>query len=181
VTPLFERLLGSAFDTLDPCVRTLHRDHGERRYAGEVEVERGRHPLAWLCARATRLPPAGRGSIDVEIIADAAGERWSRRVGAHVMRSRLWARDGLLHERLGAVTFVFRLQARGGAIEWSVVRVRALGLPLPARWFAAVGAREADGEGRYTFDVRAALPIAGLLVRYRGWLDVGCSSVVPIA
>jgi hypothetical protein len=173
VTPLFERLLGSAFDTLAPCVRKLHRDVGTRRYAGEVDVERGGHPLARLCARATRLPPAGCGPIEVEIVADAAGERWSRHVGAHVMRSRLRERDGLLHERLGAVTFVFRLRARDGAIEWTVVRVRALGLPLPARWFAAVGAREADDDGRYTFDVRAALPVAGLLVRYRGWLDVG--------
>jgi len=181
VTPLFERLLGSTFDTLDPCVRKLHRDVGTRRYAGEVGVERGRHPLARLCAYATRLPPAGRGPIEVEIDCDDAGERWSRHVGSHAMRSRLRDRDGLLHERLGAVTFVFRLQARGGAIEWTVVRVHALGLPLPARWFAAVGAREADRDGRYTFDVRAALPIAGLLVRYRGWLDVGCSSVVPIA
>lgn len=170
---LFERLLGSAFDTLDPRVRKLHRDTGTRRYAGEVEVERGRHPLAAFCAWATRLPPARRGPIEVEIAVDAAGERWSRHVGAHVMRSWLWEREGFLHERLGAVTFVFHLATRGGAIEWTVVRVRALGLPLPARWFAAVGAREADSDGRYTFEVSAALPIAGLLVGYRGWLDVG--------
>jgi hypothetical protein len=170
---LFERLLGSAFDTLGPRVRKLHHDAGTRRYAGEVEVERGHHPLATLCAWATRLPPAGRGPIEVEIAADAAGERWSRHVGAHVMRSRLWARGGLLHERLGAVTFVFRLAAHGGAIEWTAVRASALGLPLPARWFAAVGAREADRDGRYTFEVTASLPIAGLLVRYRGWLAVG--------
>ncbi|HEU4663586.1 MAG TPA: DUF4166 domain-containing protein [Dokdonella sp.] len=173
MTSLFERLLGSAFDTLDPSVRTLHRARGTRRYAGEVEVERGVHPLATLCARATHLPPAGRGPIEVAIVAEAAGERWSRRVGTRVMRSRLWQRDGLLHERLGAVTFAFRLQARDGAIEWTVARVRALGLPLPSRWFAAVGACEADRDGRYTFDVRASLPRVGLLVRYRGWLDVG--------
>lgn len=170
---LFERLLGSAFDTLGPRVRELHLDTGTRRYAGEVEVERGRHPLAALCAWATRLPPAGRGPIEVEIAADAVGECWSRHVGAHVMRSRLWEQGGLLHERLGAATFVFRLVARGGALEWTVVRASALGLPLPARWFSAVAAREADGGGRYTFEVTAALPIAGLLVRYRGWLDVG--------
>ncbi|HEY6940469.1 DUF4166 domain-containing protein [Dokdonella sp.] len=173
MTPVFERALGSAFDTLDACVRAVHRERGTRRYAGEVEVERGLHPLAALCAWATRLPPAGRGPIEVEIAAGAADERWSRRVGTHVMRSRLWERDGLLHERLGAVTFVFRLRAHAGAIEWTVERVRALGLPLPSRWFAAVGAREAACDGRYTFDVRAALPRVGLLVRYRGWLDVG--------
>ena len=37
---------------------------------------------------------------------------------------------------------------------------------------SGVGAREfADGE-RYAFDVRAWLPLVGLLVHYTGWLDV---------
>lgn len=173
MTPLFERLLGGAFDTLPERVRKLHRDGGTRRYRGEVDVERGSRLLARVCAWATRLPPAGCGPIEVEIAADAAGERWSRHVGGHAMRSRLWGREGLLHERLGLVTFAFRLSAREGAIEWSVVRVRALGLPMPVRWFDGVAAREGESGGRYTFDVRAALPLAGLLVRYRGWLDVG--------
>lgn len=172
MTALFERLLGDAFTTLAPRVRKLHRDVGTRRYRGEVVVARGRHVLARLCAWATRLPPAGTGPIEVEIAADASGERWSRHVGGHVMRSFLRERDGCLHERLGLVTFVFRLRAREGAIDWSVIGVRALGLPLPARWFNGVAAREGEDAGRYTFDVRAALPLAGLLVHYRGWLDV---------
>jgi hypothetical protein len=173
VTALFERLLGDAFGSLAPRVRKLHRDAGTRRYRGEVEVERGNHPLAVLCARATRLPPAGSGPIEVEIASDAAGECWARHVGGHVMRSRLQDCGGLLRERLGLVTFTFALQAREGAIEWRVVRVHALGLPLPVRWFGAVAACEGESDGRYTFDVSAALPLAGLLVRYRGWLDVG--------
>ena len=172
VTTLFARLLGDAFDALAPRVRALHLRDGARRYRGEVEVERGRGWLAVSCIRATRLPPAGRGSIEVEIVAAADGEHWTRHVGGHAMRSRLWAADGLLCEQLGLVTFGFALDARDGAIEWRVVRVRALGLPLPARWFGAVAAREFEQDGRYHFDVRAALPLAGLLVRYRGWLDV---------
>ncbi len=169
---LFSRVLGESFATLAPPVRSLHLRETGRRYRGEVEVERGRSLLAALCARATRLPPAGRGPIEVEIAIDARGERWARHVGGHAMRSHLWERDGLLHERLGPVTFVFRLSARDGAIEWSVVRARAFGLPLPARWFDGVTAHEGEREGRYAFDVRAALPLAGLLVHYRGWLDV---------
>jgi len=173
VTALFERLLGGAFETLPACVRRLHRAAGTHRYRGEVEVVRGHHPLARLCAWATRLPPEGQVPIEVAIAADADGEYWSRHVGGHVMPSHLRERGGLLHERLGLATFVFRLSAREGGLEWSVVQARALGVPLPARWFAGVAARESEADGRYCFDVRAALPLAGLLVHYRGWLDVG--------
>ena len=57
-------------------------------------------------------------------------------------------------------------------LTWRLVRVRALGLPLPLGWFGGVRAREFERDGRYRFDVRAALPGIGLLVHYQGWLNV---------
>lgn len=169
---LFARLLGAGFGALPRRVQRLHEQAGTVVYTGQVEVTRGAGWLARCCAWATRLPPAGRGPIEVEIVASAASEHWTRRVGRHAMRSRLWARDGLLCERLGLVTFGFRLGMDGDTLTWRVARVRSLGLPLPARWFTGVVAREGDGDGCYTFDVRATLPLAGLLVHYRGWLHV---------
>jgi len=77
-----------------------------------------------------------------------------------------------LCERLGLVTFGFRLHVVDEAIVWRVERVRILGLALPARWFRGVDARESQQAERYWFDVAAVLPLAGLLVRYRGWLHV---------
>ena len=88
------------------------------------------------------------------------------------MRSRLWVSDGFLCERLGLVTFWFRLSVEHEGLTWRVARARALGLPLPGRMFSAVQAREGEVAGRYTFDVSAALPVAGMLIRYRGWLHV---------
>jgi len=172
VAPLFEQVLGPAFATLPAPVRALHRAQGERRHRGEVEVERGRTPLARLCAWATRLPPAGHGPVRVDIDAAPDGERWTRRIGGRAMPSRLWREGDVLCERLGLATFGFRLEVIEQAIAWRVARVRVLGLPLPAAWFGGVGARESADGGRYRFDVRAALPLAGLLVHYRGWLDV---------
>ena len=87
------------------------------------------------------------------------------------MRSQLRADAGVLIERLGLVAFRFQLAVRDDAIVWSVAGVRVLGLlPLPRHWFHQVGARESDDGARYCFDVSATLPLAGLLVRYRGWL-----------
>jgi hypothetical protein len=171
--PLFVHLLGTAFERLPDSVQRLHLCAGPAFYAGEVHVERGNGWVARACAWATHLPPAGEGPILVDIDAKACGERWIRRVGGHAMQSRLWAADGLLRERLGLVTFGFRLGVQDRHLTWEVAHVRALGIPLPARWFTGVSAIESESvDGRYTFSVSAALPLVGPLVRYRGWLRV---------
>lgn len=173
ILPLFQRVLGDDFHTLPPAVQALHLRTGRQRYRGEVEVRRDRNPLSWLLAWATRLPPAGRGAIEVDIDTSEHSESWVRKVGTAAMPSKLWMQDGLLCEQLGLARFGFRLTVEEGAIVWRVARVHALGVPLPARWFRSVQAREsADEGGRYCFDVAASMPIAGLLVHYRGWLDV---------
>lgn len=170
--PLFARLLGARYPHLDLPVRALHEAQGTRRWQGRVQVETGRGWLAWWMARATRLPPAGEGPVDVAIVPDARGEHWTRHIGGHAMPSRLWDERGLLCEQLGLVRFRFRLAESAGGIDWRTAGVSVLGLPLPARWFAGVWAREASDGTRYTFDVQAMLPLLGLLLRYRGWLDV---------
>lgn len=175
---LFRQLLPAQFDALPASVRRLHERDGLQRYHGKVEVERGRHPLARLCAWATRLPREGRGPLRVEIHAAGGREHWARIIAGRAMRSRLWAREGLLRERLGLVTFAFRLRVEavpgaGTALVWQVASARVFGVALPVVWFGGVGAREYERDGRYRFDVSAALPGIGRLVHYRGWLDVG--------
>ena len=170
--PLFQRALGPEFEKLPAAVRALHTATGHRRYRGQVEVVRGGNALARLFAWATRLPPAGQGEVEVEIDASGEEERWTRHIGGHAMPSRLWERNGLLCEQLGLARFGFRLTVEQGGIVWRVERVTALGLPLPARWFGSVQARESELEGRYRFDVAASMPVVGLLVHYRGWLQV---------
>jgi hypothetical protein len=170
---LFQRVLGSQLDTVASSVRRLHLHESGGTYSGEVEVTQGRGIFAALCARAMRLPPAGRGPIAVDIAVVDGTERWTRHIGGQAMRSLLWARDGLLCERIGQVTLRFELRAEASAIVWQAVGARWLGLPLPPGAFARVFARECEDAGRYHFDVSATLPLIGLLVSYRGWLDVG--------
>lgn len=170
---LFARLLGDAFESLPAPLQILHLRDGRALWRGEVEVVRGRSLLSRLCAWVTRLPPQGTGPIEVEIVAAEGREQWTRHVAGHAMRSRLWAGDGLLNERLGLVDFRFRLTSVDRDIVWTVAGVRVLGLlPLPVSWFSQVRARESAEDGRYRFEVVAALPLAGPLVHYRGWLAV---------
>lgn len=170
---LFPALLGPAFNDLPAPVRSLHGAPGGTRFVGRASVARGAHPLARLMAWATRLPPAGEVDVEVRIDVEGGGERWQRRFGTHAMPSRLWADGILLRERLGLAELDFMLEADAGGLRWRIVGVRALGLPLPVRWFGGVTAHESARDGRYAFEVRAALPVVGLLVHYRGTLDAG--------
>jgi hypothetical protein len=173
--PLFRRLLGDAFDALPDAVRALHDlapgRHGTWR--GEATIVRGKGLPARLCAAATRLPPAGsRVPTTVAFAADGRGETWRRDFGGAVMATRCRGRDGLLLERLGPVEFAYSLRAGDGTIRWTVRRARLFGLlPLPAAWFSGVRCREREHAGRYEFQVEAALPRVGALVRYEGWLE----------
>lgn len=169
---LFARVIGPDFARLPPTVRCLHAARGPRRYTGHGTVRRGTHPLARLCGAVARLPPTYAGPMAVDMQSTATDERWVRRFGGHAMPSALQAHaDGLL-ERLGPLRFVFALQVRDRMLHWRVRSVRVFGVPLPPRWFAGVGAREFERGGRYRYDVFARLPRIGLLVRYRGDLDV---------
>jgi hypothetical protein len=171
---IFPRLMRSALLRLPTTVQAIHLRSGACRYDGGVTITRGRNGLARFCAFVTGMPPAMTDApLSVEILATPQRERWTRNFDGHRMRSTMWRRNGRLCERLGLVTFHFRLRAIDGALTWTVERVRALGIPLPAAWFDGVSAREYEHDGRYHFDVRAALPLAGELVHYRGWLDVG--------
>jgi hypothetical protein len=170
---IYQQVLGEKFSSLPTRIRTLHGLEGKSTYTGRTDIQRGRNPLAVLCALLTGLPPAMRDApTRVEFLADYRREIWQRDFDGKRMSSTLTCRGGLLCERLGAVQFRFELQAGGGEIWWIVRGVRLLGLlPLPAAWFRGVRCREREMQGRYEFLVEAALPLIGLLVRYEGWLE----------
>ena len=49
--------------------------------------------------------------------------------------------------------------------------VRILGLPLPRVLWPRIRAGESVVAGRFVFDVEIRLPLAGLLIHYRGHLE----------
>ena len=167
-------LLGASFEALPLPVQQLHDESPRKVISGEATVQRGRHWLSRLAGVVTALPPAAtRVTVRVTIERNGASEHWRREFGDHVMPSTQTIEGGLLLEVLGAVTFRFELSVRDAQTLWRVVSAKVWGIALPARWFKQVNAAEgADGD-RYTFDIRASMPVVGLLVHYQGWLDVG--------
>lgn len=168
---VFRQVLGCVFDRLPPQSQRVHDARPHKKLVGRADVERGSHWLVGVLARIASLPPTANDiPLTVTIDAHDSAEIWSRNFSGHVMRSRLWANGNLLAERLGPITLLFALSVEHESLKWRVVGARYLGAPLPSSWFSGATASEQVVDGRYTFDVRATLPLVGLLVRYRGWL-----------
>lgn len=171
--PLFKQLLDASVEELPAPLKYLH-DGRSKTLHGQCDVERGGGMLSRLFARMMSLPPAGKNqAIEVIIACNGDGETWIRRFGRRSMQSSLSAQDTLLVELLGPVRFKFKLILdHTGHVNWQLVHVTALGVPLRVNWFDNVKASESADNGNYCFDVTAALPIVGLLVTYKGWLNV---------
>lgn len=168
---LFARLLGASFSELPASIREIHRGHPSIVVDGACSIERGGNWLAQLSATIAGMPPAAAEvPLRVEIVADAAGETWSRYFGDRLMCSRMRGQGNLLVERLGPLTIAFRLEADPRQIRWIPQSGRVLGIPMPASVFKGIVATEYTANDRYHFEVRAALPVMGLVIHYRGWL-----------
>ncbi|QAY75539.1 SDR family oxidoreductase [Sphingosinicella sp. BN140058] len=171
--PVYAHVMAEAFDTLAPSLRELHGVLRNGGGAGRARVVRGRNPLARLVARLFRFPAEGEHPLHVELTECKGLETWIRDFGGRRFQSNLYARGGLLVERFGLLRFGFALPTDGTGGLAMVMRRWWLGpVRLPLTIAPRAPAREWEEDGRFHFDVSIALPLIGLVVAYRGWLNV---------
>lgn len=162
-------------DAMPGMVAALHADQPRTCGRGIARVERGRGLVARLLALIIGFPPTALAMpLDIEISRSPGEERWTRRFAGQGCSSRMTRRDNRVVEHFGPLAFAFDLEpiARGHRV---VLRrwwcgPRSLSLPLPLGLAPRIAASETDGNGRFGFDVRIALPLFGLLIAYRGSL-----------
>lgn len=153
--------------------------------SGVAHVTRGENLIARIAARCFGLPPTALDvPLRVRFAADAHSERWIREFGDqrfHSVHTAGRGRDtGHVLERFGPFTFVLALVWDGERLHYLVRRWRFLGMPLPRALAPISHTTERVCAGKFHFDVRLSLPLAGLLVHYRGWLvpqDLAASTV----
>lgn len=121
------------------------------------------------------FPKAGQG-VPVEVRIDAGRDRsiWRREIAGSRFESRLSSPKpgGRVVESFGPFAFDLTLTPEDGRLVYRVQGWRVLGLPMPKAWAPTTVTHEKeDAEGRFAFDVEIGLPIAGRMVRYRGWLE----------
>ncbi|MER9250675.1 DUF4166 domain-containing protein [Mesorhizobium sp. M0598] len=186
--PLYAELLGAAWQGLPEAIRSMH----DRTItaAGRARVERGRNVLGRLMAWTVGFPGASEDiPVHVRFDTDKEGETWTRTFGKHSFSSLQSAGRGrsqrLLCERFGPLTFAMALVAEDGRLALVLRRWSFFGLPLPMWLGPRSTSYETVKDGRFRFHVEISHPLAGMIARYRGWLEPsgphGSSEIVPPA
>ncbi len=170
---LYETLLGARYAQLAPAVQAFHRLSGRVVLHGEVETQppasRAARWLAW-CIRTPRTMT--RGPIRFTLEAASTQETWTRQFPRQTMRSTLTLSDGHIVERLGAVRLLFTLEAVDRTLHMRLRGMRFLGIPCPGWLRPGVVAEETGDDERLHFNVRASVPLLGVVAAYRGHLDL---------
>jgi hypothetical protein len=171
---IYTRAIGPAFDDLPTAIRALHETPGRSLWRGQAATEGAAGPFAAIVARAIGFPGT-QAACPAEVAIGADGDRsiWRRRIGGHAFASVLSAprSGGRVSERFGPLSMDLRLVPEGDRLVYRVEGWRLGPIPLPRLLAPTTRAHEeVDGEGRFVFDVEISAPLAGRLVRYRGWL-----------
>jgi len=176
---LYRQVMGEAFDLLAPELKSFHGCSGRVRLAGRCSVTGPRTAAARILGWLFRLPRAvADAPLTFVLEASPTTEIWQRHFPGRLMVSRMHAEGPLLVERLGAVDLHFALRAMNGALSMRLERVTLWGMACPAWLFPQVRAEERATPGELHFDVAATLPGLGLLVAYRGALDIrACQTI----
>ncbi len=170
--PLFRRLLGNAIDALPPSLREAHDSSEDQRWSGRANIKASRNSLARLLCRMMRLPASGSDvCVTVTFERCGDGERWCRDFAGRRYESTLSERRGLMVERMGLATNIFRVSVEDDALWLDLVGFHFLGVPLPSALRPHCHAREHEQDGLYVFDVPISLWWLGRIIRYKGRME----------
>jgi len=173
---LYPRVLGAAWDRLDPAVQRVHTDAALTQAEGVLRVRRARGRLIGLILDIARVPPASDGiAMRLTIERRGTAERWCRAFGrCRLVTVQTATPDGLLAERIGILAFRFRLAVEDGAMLFRqhsvVVCLGPLRVSLPRCLAPRVAGREgvtAEAD-RTTVEVCVMVPVGRLLFSYHG-------------
>jgi hypothetical protein len=174
-TPLYRRILGSAYEDLPAAVRRMHDLAGAMTARGTADVDRGPGPIPWLACRLAGFPKTGRDiPVEVTFRRQDGKEIWTRSFAGQTFSSIQGEGSGrsawLLTERFGPLTFTIALLVEDARLHfvlrgWSLLGVRLAGWLAPRSL-----AFESQEDNLFHFHVEISLPLVGLLVRYRGQL-----------
>jgi len=183
--PLYRKILGNAWDSLQEPLKAVHGRMGDVETQGLARVERGHGWMPAVVATVFGFPRASDSvPVTVSFQSRGDGELWRRTFGGKSFSSfqtRGEGRsEGLLSERFGPFAFDMALVLDDRKLLFVVRRWSFLGLPLPVGLAPTGNSYEFADDGRFHFHIEIAHVLTGLIVRYNGWLvPSGATSAPP--
>jgi hypothetical protein len=190
---LYPRLLGAAWDELDPAVQRVHTDDSLTHAEGLFQVSRAPGRLLGLILDLAGVPRASdRARVRLAVECRGPAEHWLRAFEGRPLTTVQTAdADGRLVERAGVLEFRFRLAVKHGDLlfrqeslalclgSWRLRLPHWLALQVAARESAVhlelAGPLDHAGQPDHAgppdqtrVEVRVMLPGGGLLFSYRG-------------
>lgn len=174
---LYRKVLGSAFDRLPDQVRALHDVAETHRWVGHAQVRRGRNLMAKAIAGIIGFPDAADTvPVSITLSRQGDGEQWTRAFGGKTFTSfqdyGTGKNDYLLVERFGLIRVALALVVEEDRLFFIPRRWSCLGVPLPGFLLPKGKTFETEVNGKFCFDVEIVAPIIGLIVAYKGELEV---------
>jgi saccharopine dehydrogenase-like NADP-dependent oxidoreductase len=175
---VFEQALGpEVWKKLPQTTRSIHQTRPGIVLKGEATVTGAATGLGRFVARLFGFPPAGENvPVSVVIESDGASESWRRQFGDKIMASTMTvAKDHpqSVEEHFGPFSFRLKLEAGAHGLTMKMDGIRIGPVTLPNVLKPEISAEErVDDLGRHCFNVRIAKSPFGLLVHYRGWLQL---------
>lgn len=174
--PVYRRVLEHRYRDLAQPLQDMHDVTDRHHYRGRSRVDRGSNPLAWLIATVIGFPKAGQDQpVEVEMSVKDRVETWTRRFnGKRFVSTQEYGTgryEGLVVERFGPMAFGLALVEEDRHLYLLMRRWDFLGIALPKFLAPRIVAFEHAARDRFNFSVKLSLPLIGLIVAYRGWLE----------
>jgi len=174
---LFQRLLDQAWHQLPSSIQRMHSFKSITKVTGLATVERGTSIFSRLIGMIFRFPQSGTQiPVEVEFKPDVNGELWTRTFAGRSFAS--WLSEGrgrsdrLLNERFGPFTFGLAIVIKNKQLHLVVRNWNFLGIPLPNFLIPTGDSYEYDDDGRFCFHVEIKHISTGLIIKYKGWLEL---------
>lgn len=173
---LYRQILGSKFDDLSLCVRSMHERNGFEIAAGNCDVEWTQSMTAHILATIALMPPPDeRMKLYIHFSVDSNGEIWARDFGNYPFKTRLSsvliAKQRYLTEQLGPLQFIYLLEVDRGRLLQQTLFTSVFGIKLPKFLSPRIKAEEWEEEGWFCFAVDVNFPWVGKIIHYKGRLE----------
>ena len=174
--PIFETVLGAAFDDLPPRLQHFHSQTGPQHWRGTAKAQAASSLLGKSVARIVGLNLAsGDWPVDVRITPTETGELWERQFGPHKFNSMFslgsGKNDRLITEQFGPAKINLAAIVKDDRLYLVPRRVTLLGIPLPGFMLPKEDSYEYEKDGRFYFNVNVKVPFAGRIAHYHGSLE----------